>query len=402
MENRLFENAENNRDAWDDIRKRKFDDSFPAVADWIRETNKSLEKSRLKKRKNRRRLTWFAIVFLPVFLIVSCTYRVNRIEELGSLVNFSIDKQENESFQKLSSLQQMFSFSYYNYSQPSEPGMASFIFFIHSKEQKKLISITQRLKSLNGLRKLEISPVNYTIRESLFLTFLHRTLKLGKDQKPKGKELIRNIQATLKNKGLDFLSINITNDSNGNLEFSSTSQNSDSLIIINTDTPPSDNEKPKPNRSYNTPEGMEKLQIFNWLLGSWKVKYVPTQTYHHWLRVNDSLLICFIIKNYEDEPDISVGFSIRHSEADSVILSLRGIKWRFLSADDKEVNFKNEITPKSANVKWSMGDEKKSWQSVISGEKNLEIVNLIRDEDINLESIVKDFILRHPDLGNRQ
>src|SRR5687767_10254921 len=116
MENKS--SAENNWDAlWDFFRKRNFDDSFPAVSDWIRETHKSIEKSRLKKRKNRRRLRFLAIVLFPILLIVSCTYRVDRIEKLGSLVNFSIAKQENESFQKLSSLQQIFSFSFLEFSQ---------------------------------------------------------------------------------------------------------------------------------------------------------------------------------------------------------------------------------------------------------------------------------------------
>ena len=144
---------------------------------------------------------------------------------------------------------------------------------------------------------------------------------------------------------------------------------------------------------------MEKLQIFNWLLGSWNVKYVPQITYHHWLKINDTLLMCFIVKYDGDgEPDISVGFSIKYSSSDSAILSLRDIKWKFLSANDQEIVFKNEVTPKSANVKWALSNERKTWQSVISGEKNLEIVNLIKDENINLENIVKEFVVQHPEV----
>jgi len=115
------------------------------------------------------------------------------------------------------------------------------------------------------------------------------------------------------------------------------------------------------------------------------------------MRMNDTSLICFIIKYEDDEPGVSIGFSIKYSAADSAILSLRGIEWKFLSANNKEINFKNEITPKSANVKWSLDNEKKTWQSVISGERNLEIVNLVRNKDINLENIVKEFISKHPD-----
>jgi len=402
MENNFFENTENDLDAcWDVIRKRNSDHSFPTIASWIRETHKSLKKSRLQKGK-KRRLTWFAIAILPVFLIVSCTIHVDTVKQSGSLVNFSIDKQKKESFQKLSSLQQIFAFTSYEFFQPGIPGVASFIFFIPDKERSKLFSITKGLNELNGLKKLEIAPVNYTIRESLFSTFMHQTLKVGKTQKPEEKELFENIRTTLKKKELDFLSIHFLDDSDGNIVFTSAAKKPDSSITTNANSLPADNKKNQNDQTSIAPPGTEKLQVFNWLVGSWKIKFAPyaPKTYHHWLRVSDSLLMCFIIKYNNDEPEVSIGFSIRYSKSDSAILSLRGIKWGFLTANDKEVRFKNETTPKSANVKWSLGDEKKSWQSVISGEKNLEIVNLIRTENINLENIVKDFIARNPDIIN--
>lgn len=403
MENISSEKAENNLDAsWDSIRKRNSDHSFPAVATWIREMHKSVGRSRLEKRKRRRISRGFLLAILPVFFILSCTIHVTRIEESGNLVNFSIDKKEDRSFQKLSSLQQLLTFKCYEFLKPDQPAIAFFIFFIPDKEKGKLSLITEQLKLLNGLQKLDISSINYTIRESLFSTFWHRTLQLGEQQKPKGEELTRNIQATLKDKGLGSLSISILNDKDGNIAFTSDRQDQDSLTITNK---AGEKQNIQNDKIRTVPAGVDKLQIFNWLLGSWKVKYV-SQTYHYWQKINDSLLMCFIIKYADgglikfgdDGPDISVGFSIRYSNPDSVILSLRGIEWRFLSANDKEIHFKNETTPKSANVKWSLGDEKKSWQSVISGEANLEIVNLIRDENISLENIIKEFIAKHPEL----
>jgi hypothetical protein len=340
----------------------------------------------------------FVLAILPVFFILSCTIRINRVEKAGSLVNFSIDKKEDGTFQKLSSLQQLFTFTCYKFLQPDQPVTAFFIFFIPDNEQKKLTLITEQLKILNGLQKLDISSINYTIRESLFSTFWHKTLQLGEQQKPKQEELTRNIQATLNDKGLGFLAIKISNAKEGNIAFTSGRQHPDTLTLTNKKSVPGENKNSRNDNVRHTPDVMDKLQIFNWLLGSWKVKYV-SQTYHHWIRINDSLLMCFIIKyrDQDDEPDISVGFSIRYSKSDSSILSLRGIEWKFLSANDKEIHFKNETTPKSANVIWSLGDEMKSWQSAISGESNLEVVNLIRDENISLENIVRDFIAKHPE-----
>jgi hypothetical protein len=93
---------------------------------------------------------------------------------------------------------------------------------------------------------------------------------------------------------------------------------------------------------------------------------------------------------------VAVGFSISSFKSDSVILSLRGIEWKFLSADDKEIRFKNDITPKSADVKWVMDNEKTSWQSAISGQGNLEVVNLIRDNDTGIENFVREFLAKNP------
>jgi hypothetical protein len=403
MQNNIPGNAENNMDAyWDSVRNRNSDHSFPAVANWIREMNKGVARSRLEKRKRRRKSGWLVLAIFPLVFILSCTIRVDRIEKSGNLVNFSIDKKDGKSIQKLSSLQKVFSFTCYEFLQPERPAMAFFIFFIPNKEKEKLLLIIQELKGLNGLQKLDISSINSTVRESLFSTFWHKTLKLGKQQAPKKEELTRNIQATLKDKGLDFLSISISNDKERDIAFIAASPKQDSITIATTTI---EKQNDKNDKIRSAPATVDKLQIFNWLLGSWKVKYV-SQTYHHWVKVNDSLLMCFIIKYKEegfikygdDGPDISIGFSISYSSPDSTKLSLRGIEWTFLSANDKEINFKNETTPKSANVKWSLDHEKKTWQSVISGEKNLEVVNLMRDKDTDLDNVVKEFIAKHSDV----
>ena len=400
MENKPFDDMDNNLEAyWKSLRKRSADHSFPKMADWIREVHKNVGRSRLAKIKRRKRSGWFAFAILSLFLVLSFTIRVTRVEKSGSVITFSVDKKEDRSFQELSSLQQLFTFTCYEFLQPDQPFVAFFIFFIPDKEQKKLRLITRELNSLNGLRKMDISSVNYTIKESLFSTFLHKSLKVGKEQEPNKKELVREIQSVLKNKGFGSLSINILVDNNGDVAFGSSGQKSDSSAITITSAPPGDNKRSANDKPYSTKAGMEKLQIFNWLLGSWKVKYVPQTTYHHWFKINDSLLMCFIIKDDNDDtPDISVGFSIKYTNPGSTILSLRDIKWKFLSANDKEITFKNEVTPKSANVKWVLSNEEKTWQSVISGEKNLEIVNLIKDENINLENIVKEFVVQHPEI----
>lgn len=401
MENESSENPKNKLDVyWDAVRNRKYDDSFPAIVNWIRETNNEIRKNRSRQRKRRQRLRWLAAAVIPLLLIVSCTYRVERVEKSGTLINFLIDERENESLQKLSSLQQVLTFKCYKFSDPDQPGRVSFISFIPGKEEQKLLSITRELKLLNGLSKLDMNSINYNIKESLFLTFFHKTLKLGNHEKPKGKDLVEPIQATLNKKGLGFLSTNIVNDREVNISFTPANKG---LPVNHSSLPESDSVivKKSPRTGDSGKRGAyahgENLQLFNWLLGTWKVKYVPHETYHYWMRMNDTSLICFIVTYQDDEPEISVGFSIKYSASDSAILSLRGIEWRFVSANDKEIIFRNEITPKSANVKWSPDDERKTWQSVIFGEKNMEVVNLVRDKNSNLENIVKDFLSKHPD-----
>ncbi|HEV8504870.1 MAG TPA: hypothetical protein VGQ53_05710 [Chitinophagaceae bacterium] len=386
---------------WDGIRKERHDQSFPLVVEWIKGTNQVIRATRAKKKKHRRKLFWLSISFLFISFIVSCTYRVERVEKSGSLVNFGIDKADKSSFQRLSSLQRSFAFTSHEFSQPGEPAIAWFIFFIPGNEQQKLMSIMRELRSLEGLRKLDVSPVSYNIKESLFLTFLHKALKLGKQEKLKGKNLAVHVQAELDKKGLGFVSTRALNDNDDNVSFTPADQSlftkkpgSDTLSVrANTST--TESTKLQTRGTLRSPK--EKLQMFNWLLGTWGVIYVPQPTYHYWKRMNDSSLMCFIIKFEDHEPAVSIGFSINYSVADSAILSLRGIEWKFLSANNREVNFKNETTPKSANVKWSLDNGGETWQCVIYGERNKEIVNLVRIEDARLEKIVKAFISKKSD-----
>jgi hypothetical protein len=380
----------------DTIRKQTHNHSFLQIADWIRNTNKLITEKKARRRKRLRKLSWFAISFLSICFIVSCTYRVERVETSGSLVNFVIDKHEKQSFERLFSLQKVFTFTSFEFLQPGDPGIASFILFIPDNEQNRVIPFVQELKLLSGLRKLDVSPVTYNIKESLFSTFLHKSLKVGK-RKLKSDEIISHIHSALEKKGLGFLSVKVLSTKSEKVSFTRADQYlSIRDTLTSRNTPPGKSTNIQTNTERAAHANREKLQLFNWLLGTWSVKYVPRPTFHYWMRMNDTLLMCFIIKYEDDEPDVSIGFSINYSAADSAILSLRGIEWEFLSANNKEINFKNNVTPKSANVKWSFNDEKKTWQSVISGERNLEIVNLVRNEDANFEDIVKGFITKNP------
>ena len=84
-------------------------------------------------------------LYFLLFVIVSCTIMLDRVEKSGTLVNFSIGKTEN-------------SFSYRNFRHYNKSlhllamsfkarftRMAFFIFFIPWKEEEKLLSITTSL-----------------------------------------------------------------------------------------------------------------------------------------------------------------------------------------------------------------------------------------------------------------
>jgi hypothetical protein len=296
MEDKFLNKEENNLDAgWDYIRKRNAEHSFPEMSDWIREMNKKVGRSRLEKIKRRRRVRWFAFAILPIFFILSCTIRVDRVEKSGSLVNFSIDKKEDQSIRKLASLQQASTYRFHEFLHPDQPGMVFFIFFVPDNEQKKLLLLSDELKALNGLGNLHISAINFTIRESLFSTFWHKTLKLGKQEKPAPAEVKRTIQASLNDKGLGFLSINVSNDMDERVEFIGAAPNPDNSIITNKSDGSAEDKSLKSEQIQNLVQGKHKLQIFDWLLGSWKIKNLPSRAYHHWLKINDNLLRCFII-----------------------------------------------------------------------------------------------------------
>ncbi len=76
------------------------------------------------------------------------------------------------------------------------------------------------------------------------------------------------------------------------------------------------------------------------------------------MKVNDSSLKCYVIEITEDEKtNMTVGFTIRVSKDRTMMLSLKGAQWKFITSTADEFIFYNDLE-QDPNVKWTLKDGK--------------------------------------------
>jgi hypothetical protein len=224
-------------------------------------------------------------------------------------------------------------------------------------------------------------------------------LNIGKAPKPKPAEVKKKVQSKLKSKGISFISIDIS-EGESQPVFSVAQPGIDTATNSSVSHPVADALEKKKPAEVIIDKRIPGLEKFNWLRGTWKVKNVQNETHHYWMKVNDSSLKCFIIEITEDEKtNMTVGFTIRVSKDRTMMLSLKGAQWKFITSTADEFIFYNDLE-QDPNVKWTLKDGKNIWQSVRSGEGNAEFINLIKEENNKFEKMVKNFGKQHPDIYN--
>jgi hypothetical protein len=151
-------------------------------------------------------------VFLPVLLIFSCTYRVDRTETIGDIVRFSISSHHTAALQQAKGLQSGYGFLPLPPAQASEKGLSSFIAFI-KKEKKNSGLVKNKIESIPTLSQLAVTPVKTKINESLFSALAHKAFNVHIDARRPGKrEQEKDIKSQLQREGLNGIEISIGED----------------------------------------------------------------------------------------------------------------------------------------------------------------------------------------------
>ncbi|HYF30269.1 MAG TPA: hypothetical protein VD993_04030 [Chitinophagaceae bacterium] len=378
---------------WKSIKDADFSASFPETAQWIRENAKS---GRFGRNRTRSRIKWTVAAFIPLLFIISCTYKVDRLEKFGDLINFSLHKGNHTSFQQLASLQKRFGFSSYQLFQPGLPHLASFISLVRNDAGV----IEKELSAVSGVSRLKVSRINYSVRESLFSTFVHTRLKMGASPKPEKEVIKKAVQNELKTQGFAHVDIDIAIDEKEplvvkyNLPEDTESDTAVTIIYVPDSAP-----RFVP-RSNTMSRQARQLKNFEWILGTWKVLHKDVETWHHWVGMSDTVLKCYVLEKPGKQVNLTVGFYLKNSHTNEIELHLKSEQWTFVTRSNTPWQFSNDSEGPRSDVTWALKDNN-TWQIMFSGQGNKEFINLSRQPNQEMEDLVRSMIKNHPDKGTK-
>jgi hypothetical protein len=145
-------------------------------------------------------IKWAFALLLPLLLVFSCTYRVDRVEAIGSLISFDVIKENIDAIREINLLQKKHRFSSIRFDKQDKIH-DSFISFI-DKEEEKHDKIVKEIKQLTFISSVSVVPVEAKITESLFSTAVHKVFKIHVDgRKPERKEVQRLVEHRLNKLG---------------------------------------------------------------------------------------------------------------------------------------------------------------------------------------------------------
>lgn len=195
---------------WKRLKEKNYDQSYNSIADWIRNKADGNQLSRRRNRRNNRFIrAWLFI--LPLLLLFSCAYRVNRAAAYGDLLAVDVHTAGPESIAQIEHVQKRWNIQFIEVYQDSSNTRASFAALIKKDEGKKLQGIKNDLLQVKGLDTIRMDPITYTINESLFSLALHSITDKHLDaQIPGTKALQREIESQLKESGIPNIILSIT------------------------------------------------------------------------------------------------------------------------------------------------------------------------------------------------
>jgi hypothetical protein len=217
---------------WNKIRKKNYDYSFEPVREWIITNSKSKLPSGNKNRRNNR-LRRALLLFFPLLLLFSCSYRVDRVTPYGDLIKLLINTTYPNSRDQISLLQKTLQISFTEINRKDVPNLTSFIALIKKEPKNKIELIKNKLVDVRGLRTVEISPITYTINESLFSLCFHTVTRRHIDARiSDSTKFQKEINNQLEKRGIH--NVVVTNIKDGEVVLKSTSE--PDIIQSKTDT----------------------------------------------------------------------------------------------------------------------------------------------------------------------
>lgn len=343
---------------------------------------------------------WAVAIAIAVLLISSLAFRIKDSETIGHIISFTINKNNDTSIQKVNFIETQYNFTFKRIKNIRQEVASYIAFTVHAYAE--VLRLENELKQIPELNSPALTAVKKRSSESVFSKIVHKISNRHIDLKQTtSEELSNEILAQLKGQGIENIQIRI-DDARKQIEFIPVADSLGSGQIKNTT--PANVSSDKPAREISTletPDGaqqktIDQLKVFRWILHTWRTCDSSLNSYHKWIRINDSVYRSFVIRL---EPSITVTpayFLLSRDTA--VILAFNKNSWFLQESSGVQFVFIRSEDQFPQKVKWELR-QPGWWFARIRGSLKDETC-LYTDDSNNrqLDQVLDNYKKQNPDL----
>ena len=343
---------------------------------------------------------WGVALTITALVILSLAFRIKDSATIGHIISFSIDKNNESAIQKVSFIERQFNYTFTRIKNVQREIASYVTFTAHTYNQ--VLRLENELKIIPELKNQAIIPVKKRSSESVLSKIVHKISNRHIDLKQTtAQELNTEIMAQLKGQGIENIQIRV-DDANKQIEFIPVADSVESEEITNTAP---ENPRPgKPAREGSTsnttdmaqPKTVNQLNVFSWILHTWRTCDSSLNSYHKWIRINDSVYRSFVITL---EPSITVtpGYFLLSRE-NTVILRFDQHSWSLQESPGAQFVFTRNEDQFPQKVKWELR-QPGWWFARIRGSLKDETCLYIDDsKNRQLDQALNNYKKQNPDL----
>ena len=343
---------------------------------------------------------WGVAIAFAVLVILSLVFRIKDSATIGHIISFSIDKNNDVAIQKVNFIERQFNYTFKKIRNVQRE-IASYVTFIVNPYTEAL-RFENELKQIPELKNPAIMAVKKRSSESVLSKIVHKLSNRHLDLKQTStQELNKEIMAHLKGQGIENIQIRI-DEANKKIEFIPVADSLESEEIKNAIPANVDSDKPAKDTStiktaaVSQPKTTDQLNVFSWILHTWRTCDSSLNSYHKWIRINDSVYRSFVIRL---EPSITVTPAyFLLSQQNTVILGFDQHSWSLQESSGAQFVFTRNEDQFPQKVKWELR-QPGWWFARIRGSLKDETCLYIDDSrNRQLEQALNNYKKQNPDL----
>lgn len=222
-QNKSSGNMNNKDNYFSALKTEDYSGTFPETENWIYKTNIQLEKGRkerkLKKMKNyflANKLRMAYPVVLLAVLIAACSMPVTQTESAGSMMSWTVAKDNTDAQNKINLLPWLKNASVTS-NENVNNGKAEMLYtaVLQNTTEEQMNSYRKELEAVGGITSLKITPMNYDVKRPLYSAALHNFFSININATGMSDEQVQNeIQQKLNEQGVD-IKVKVRTDENG-------------------------------------------------------------------------------------------------------------------------------------------------------------------------------------------